>query len=113
MCYAAVPPCDPSPCGPGALCSAVGESAVCACPAGTSGDAAGLAAGPSAWSALNARAIVPACATAVSTLASALVGMAPSAACSTMRLSAPAHHPPPATPSLTVDLEVIYLQQMK
>lgn len=73
----------------------------------------GLAAGPSAWSALNARAIVPACATAVSTLASALVGMAPSAACSTMRLSAPAHHPPPATPSLTVDLEVIYLQQMK
>lgn len=46
MCYAAVPPCDPSPCGPGALCSAVGESAVCACPAGTSGDAAGAGCRP-------------------------------------------------------------------
>lgn len=34
------PPCTPSPCGPGAICTESGNKAMCSCPSGTSGDAA-------------------------------------------------------------------------
>lgn len=33
------PPCNPSPCGPGAVCTTSGSSAICSCPSGTYGDA--------------------------------------------------------------------------